>query len=172
MEDFLKKGAVCPLTPSQVENLSSPQKGETTNEDEKDKVSANEGGQGGAPPPLLDEGGQGGAPPPLFLSDTELKNQGNPYAWRKGVADTTSNIFRTPRSTPDFPRIFQNVPKRVQVPTKALPFSYKAFHKTAKPAGEPEKGEPEKPTTTVPVDEEPADEEPAYAPISRPTTPS
>ena len=149
---------------------------------EENKVSANEG----APPPLLDEGGQGGAPLPLkyssneggqggqtaplplFLSDTELKNQGNPYAWRKGVADTTSNIFRTPRSTPDFPRIFQNVPKRVQVPTKALPFSYKAFQKVAKPEkGEPEKGEPEKSTINVP-----ADEEPAYAPVSRPTTPS
>lgn len=102
------------------------------------------------------------APLPLFLSDTELKNQGNPYAWRKGVADTTSNIFRTPRSTPDFPRIFQNVPKRVQVPTKALPFSYKAFQKVAKPEAEPEKGEPEKPTITVPAETE----EPAYAPTT------
>ena len=109
------------------------------------------------------------APLPLFLSETELKNQGNPYAWRKGVADTTSNIFRTPRSTPEFPRIFQNVPKRVQVPTKALPFTYKAFHKMAKPEkGEPEKGEPEKavdeekPTITVPAETE----EPAYAPTT------
>ena len=104
---------------------------------------------------------------PMFLSDNELKNQGNPYAWRKGVADTTSNIFRTPRSLPEFPRIFQNVPKRVQPPTKALPFTYKAFHKAKPEKGEPEKGEPEKPTITIPLEEEPT-----YAPVSRPTTPS
>ena len=102
--------------------------------------------------PAPNEGGQGGAPLPLFLTETELNNQGNPYAWRKGVADTTSNIFRTPRSTPEFPRIFQNAPKRA--PMKALPFTYKAFQK---------KVETEvKPTITIPVDTE----EPAYAPTT------
>ena len=113
---------------------------------EDNKVSANEG-----------------APLPLFLSETELKNQGNPYAWRKGVADTTSNIFRTPRSAPEFPRIFQNVPKRVQAPIKVLPFTYKAFQKVVKPErGEPERGEPEKPTIAIPTETE----EPAYAPTT------
>jgi hypothetical protein len=121
----------------------NPKKGETTKED---KVLANEGGLVKAVVGLCP------APLPLFLSETDLQNQGNRYAWRKGVPSTVNNLFRTPRETSEFPSVFQNTPKTATI--KALPFTYKAFQRV-------------RPSINIP---EPT-EEPAYAPVSRPTTP-
>lgn len=93
---------------------------------------------------------------PMFLSETELQIQGDRTAWRKGVQTTVNNLFRSPRDTPEFPRIFQNVPKRVAA--NSLPFTYKAF-KLQKPATESIEGV--KPTIVIP---ESGLEDPPYAP--------
>lgn len=90
--------------------------------------------------------------PALFLSETELQTQGNRYAWRKGVTASVNNLFRAPRDTPEFPRVFQNTGKRVD--TKPLPFTFKAFQRQVKTE------EPVRPTITIPDNTE----EPSYAP--------
>ena len=89
---------------------------------------------------------------PMFLSEEDLQNQSNPAAWRKGVQATDSNIFRSPRNAPEFPRIFQNTPR--QTVMKPLPFAYKAFVK--KPATEAVA----RPTIVIPDQET---EDPPYA---------
>ena len=126
----------------------NPQKGGTTKEDKGGaehplKISSNEGGQGGQTAPL-----------PLFLSDAEIQNQANRYAWRKGVPSTVNNLFRTPRDTPEFPSVFQNTPKTGT--TKPLPFTYKAFQRVRTEA------HVAPPSISIP---EPT-EEPAYAPTT------
>ena len=88
---------------------------------------------------------------PMFLSEEDLQNQSNPAAWRKGVQATDSNIFRSPRNAPEFPRIFQNTPRPAVM--KPLPFAYKAFAK--KPAEAVAR-----PTIVIPKEET---EDPPYA---------
>ena len=87
---------------------------------------------------------------PMFLSEEDMQNQSNPAAWRKGVQAADGNIFRTPRNTPEFPRIFQNAPRPAAM--KPLPFAYKTFAK--KPADT-------KPTIVIPTEDT---EDPPYAP--------
>ena len=67
---------------------------------------------------------------PLFLSDAEMENQARVLTWRGGVTDVSGSIFQTPRSTVDFPRIFNIIAKR-EAP-KTLPFSYKTVLKSRK----------------------------------------
>jgi hypothetical protein len=89
---------------------------------------------------------------PMFLTEEDMQNQSNPAAWRKGVQTTDNNIFRSPRNTPEFPRIFQNTPRPTVM--KPLPFAYKAFMKKPTEAVA-------KPTIVIPDQET---EDPPYAP--------
>ena len=89
---------------------------------------------------------------PMFLSEEDMQNQSNPAAWRKGVQAMDSNIFRSPRNAPEFPRIFQNTPRPAAM--KPLPFAYKTFNK--KPAEAVAK-----PTIVIPDQDT---EDPPYAP--------
>ena len=86
---------------------------------------------------------------PLFLSDAEMQRQATNVAWRKGNTDLSGSIFQIPRSTADFPRIFQHAVKRE--PAKVLPFSYKSVVKMGF-----------KPRVMIPADDD--DKDPLYAP--------
>lgn len=87
---------------------------------------------------------------PLFLSDAEMENQARVVTWRGGVTDVSGSIFQTPRSTVDFPRIFNITTKR-EAP-KVLPFSYKTVLKTGA-----------KPKIAIPEENDERDD-PPYAP--------
>jgi hypothetical protein len=87
-------------------------------------------------------------PPPLFLTEAELQKQTSVLGWRSGNKDISGSIFRTPRSSVEFPNVFQNVVKRE--PVRQLPFSYRSQRNTVQP----------KPKIAIPPD----DDDPPYAP--------
>ena len=87
-------------------------------------------------------------PVPLFLTESELQKQATIIGWRSGNRDISGSIFRTPRSSVEFPNVFQNVVKRE--PVRQLPFSYRGPRITTNL----------KPKIAIPAD----DDDPPYAP--------